>query len=81
VKLVSKDRESFSAQDRKTLDDLAKTISAMSKDGIRFEICLVAAKAFNVDPASVLPEIRKVPNGWISEIAYQARDYSLVPAY
>jgi intracellular sulfur oxidation DsrE/DsrF family protein len=81
VKLVSKDREGFSAQDRKTMDDLAKTISAMSKDGIGFEICLVAAKAFNVDPASVLPEIRRVPNGWISEIAYQARDYSLVPAY
>lgn len=81
VKLISKDREGFSPQDQKTLDDLAGTISAMSKDGIKFEICLVAVKVFNVDPGSVLPEIKKVPNGWISEIGYQAQGYSLVPAY
>jgi intracellular sulfur oxidation DsrE/DsrF family protein len=81
VKLVSKKREGFAPEDQKNLDAIAKTISAMSKDGIELEICLVAAKAFKVDPASVLPEIKKVPNGWISEIGYQAKGYSLVPAF
>src|SRR4030042_5310673 len=71
VKLISKNREGFSPEDQKSLDEIANTISAMSKDGINLEICLVAAKVFNVDPASVLPEIRRGGNGWISEIGYQ----------
>jgi len=81
VKLISKNRKGFSPEDQKSLDAIANTISEMSKDGIEFEICLVAAKIFNVDPASVLPEIKKVGNGWISEIGYQAQGYSLVPVY
>ncbi len=81
VKLISKNREGFSPEDQKSLDEIASTISAMSKDGINLEICLVAAKVFNVDPASVLPEIKRVGNGWISMIGYQAQGYSLVPVY
>ena len=81
VKLISKNREGFSPEDQKSLDEIANTISAMSKDGINLEICLVAAKVFNVNPASVLPEIKRVDNGWISVIGYQAQGYSLVPVY
>lgn len=81
VKLISKNREGFSAEDMKSLEEIAATISEMSKDGILLEICLVAAKVMGVDPASVLPEIKGVPNGWISEIGYQANGYALVPAY
>jgi intracellular sulfur oxidation DsrE/DsrF family protein len=81
VKLISKNREGFSPEDQKSLDEIANIISAMSKDGIKLEICLVAAKVLNVDPASVLPEIKRVGNGWISEIGYQAQGYSLVPVY
>ena len=81
VKLISKNREGFSPEDQKSLDEIANTILAMSKDGIKLEICLVAAKVFNVDPASVLPEIKRVGNGWISMIGYQAQGYSLVPVY
>jgi len=32
----------------------------MSKEGIHLEICLVAARIFKVDPATVLPEIKRV---------------------
>lgn len=81
VKLISKNREGFAPDDAKHLDDIAKAITEMSKDGIRLEICVVAAKVFNVDTATVLPEIKHVPNGWISLIGYQAKGYSLVPAY
>ncbi len=81
VKLVSEDREDFSSEEHKILDEIAGTISEMSKDGIKLEICLFAAKLFRVDPASVLPGIRHVANGWISLIGYQARGYSLVPVY
>jgi intracellular sulfur oxidation DsrE/DsrF family protein len=81
VKLISKNREGFSPEDQKSLDEIATTISAMSIDGINLEICLVAAKLLNVDPASVLPEIKRVGNGWISMIGFQSQGYPLVPAY
>jgi len=81
VKLITKNKEGFSPEEQATLSEIAGTISEMSKDGIKLEICLVAAKVFGVDPATVLPEIKAVPNGWISEIGYQAQGYSLVPAY
>jgi len=81
VKLISKNREGFSPEDQKSIDEIADTISAMSKDGINLEICLLAAKLLNVDPASVLPEVKGVGNGWISMVGYQAQGYSLVPVY
>jgi len=81
VKLISKQREGFSPEERTILDEIARTISEMSKDGITLEICLVAAKVFGVDPGSVLAEVQHVGNGWISSIGYQAKGYSLVPAY
>jgi uncharacterized protein len=81
VKLISKNREGFPPGDQKSLDEVANTLSEMSKDGITLEMCLVAAKVFGVDPASALPEIKRVGNGWISMIGYQAQGYSLVPIY
>lgn len=81
VKLVSMNREGFSPEDQKSLDEIATTVSAMSKDGIKSEICLFAVKVLNVDPASVLPEIKRVGNGWISMAVYQAQGYTLVPVY
>ena len=79
VKLVSKNRGDFSADDQKILNEFASTISAMAKDGIKFEICLIAAKVFGVEPSSILPEIKQVGNGWISLIGYETRGYALVP--
>lgn len=81
VKLVSKEREGFSTEDKKILNDIADTIKTMSKEGIKFEICMVAANVFNVKASSILLEIKQVHNGWISLIGYQAKGYSLVPVY
>jgi len=81
VKLVSSNREGFTPEELLLLDEIASTVSALSKEGIELELCLFAAKVHNVDPASVLPEITKVENGYISIIGYQAKGYSLVPVY
>jgi intracellular sulfur oxidation DsrE/DsrF family protein len=81
VKLISKDKQGISPEDQKAMDEIALTVQAMAKDGIKLEVCDFAVKAFGVDPASILPEIKHVPNGWISLIGYQAKGYSLVPAY
>jgi intracellular sulfur oxidation DsrE/DsrF family protein len=81
VKLISNQREGASPEDQKMLDVIAGGISEMAKDGIKFEICLFAARMFNVDPATVLTEIKHTENGMISLIGYQAKDYSLIPIY
>ena len=81
VKLISTSREGIPAEDHKTLDTIASKISEMAKDGIKFEICLFAARMMNVDPATVLTEIKQVRNGMVSLIAYQAKNYSLMPIY
>jgi intracellular sulfur oxidation DsrE/DsrF family protein len=81
VKLLSKDKQGFSAEDQKLMDEIAQTVQAMAKDGIKLEVCDFASKVFGVDPASILPEIKHVPNGWISLIGYQAKGYSIVPVY
>ena len=79
VKLVSKNRSEFKEEDQKNLDEVARTITEMAKDGIKLEICLVAVKVFGIEPSSILPEIKQVGNGWISLIGYEAKGYSLVP--
>ena len=81
VKLISSNRAEFSPEDQESLKEIGDIITKMSKDGIDFEVCLFAAKVFGVDPASIQSEVMRVPNGWVSEIGYQARRYSLVPVY
>jgi len=48
-------------------------------NGFRLEQCAIAAKAWKVDPADILPGIHVVQNGYISIVAYQARGYALLP--
>ena len=81
VKLISENREGFSAEENKLLDEISSKVSEMSKDGIKLEVCLVATRVFGVDPTSILKEIKHVENGWLSIVDYQANGYYLVPAY
>ena len=80
VNLISS-RKGLTDDEKRLLDDVARKVTEMSKDGIRLEICMVAAKVFKVDPATILPEIRQVPNGWVSLIELQNQGYALVPVY
>lgn len=79
VKLASMKRDAFAAADRKIVEEYAGTVSAMAKEGVKFEICLIAMRYAGVEPSTLLPEIKPVGNGWISVIGYQAGGYSLVP--
>jgi intracellular sulfur oxidation DsrE/DsrF family protein len=81
TKLVSTNTEKFTAEEKVQLEQIAKTIAAMAADGIKIEICMFAAKLFGVEPATVLPEIKQIGNGWISLIGYQAKGYALVAIY
>lgn len=50
----------------------------MKKDGVNLEVCMYAVKVLGVDPATLLPEIDRVGNGFISVVGYQAKGCSLV---
>ena len=81
VLLLSSDREKFSSEDKKRLEEFDQTIVGMAKDGIRLEVCMFAAGLMGVKPESIAPEIHPVENGWIASLGYQQKGYSLVPAY
>ncbi len=50
----------------------------MKNDGVKLEVCLYALKVLGVDPKTILPEVDKVGNGFISVVGYQAKGYSVV---
>ena len=81
AKFVSSNTDGFSDEEKVLISRITSRISAMAKDGIKMEICLFAVNLFGVDPATLLPEIKQVDNGWISLIGYQAKGYSLVAAF
>lgn len=78
VKLISTDRTGFKEEDTAELDKFAEMIRQLKKDGVKLEICLYAAKVMGVDPATIMPEIDHVGNGFISVIGYQAQGYAVV---
>ena len=78
VKLISTDRSGFDQQGKEMLNRLAEKIARMDNDGIKFEVCMTAARGHNVDSDTILPEIEKVENGWISLVGYQNRGYAMV---
>lgn len=78
VKLISTDRSAFKAEEDAELDKFAETIRQMKKDGVKLEVCDYALKVMGVDPATVMPEIDHVGNGFISVIGYQAQGYAVV---
>ena len=78
VKMISSDRNGFKDSDNEALDQFAKTIREMKNNGVRFEVCDYALKVMGVDPATVLPEIDHVGNGFISIAGYQAQGYSTI---
>jgi len=78
VRLISSDRSGFKKEDYAEIDKFQNTIRHMKKDGVKLEVCDYALKVMGVDPATILPEIDHVGNGFISVIGYQAQGYAVV---
>lgn len=78
VNMISTDRSGFSDSDKKALDQFVNMIREMKKQGVRFEVCDYALKVMDVDPATVMPEVDHVANGFISVAGYQAQGYSVI---
>ncbi len=78
VKLISSDRTGYDKAEVEAMDKVAGMIRQFKQDGVKMEVCMYAVKALGVDPDSIMPEIDKVGNGFISVLGYQAQGYSLV---
>ncbi len=78
AKLVSTDRTGLNDTQRQTFDKVAEQIRQFKKDGVTMEVCMYAVNALGIDPATLMPEIDQVGNGFISVLGYQAQGYSLV---
>ncbi|MGD9367310.1 MAG: DsrE family protein [Desulfobacteraceae bacterium] len=78
VKLISTARKGFKDSDNKALDEFADMIRQMKKEGVTFEVCDYALNVMGVDPATIMPEVDHVGNGFISIAGYQAQGYSVI---
>ena len=77
VKLLSTARQG-DQKDSQARERVAEMIRQFKKDGVRLEVCMYAVKVVGVDPATLMPEVEKVGNGFISVAGYQAQGYSVV---
>ena len=78
VKLISSDREGISDSDKLAVNEFTDMVRQMKQEGVTLEICLYAAKVLGIDPATIMPEVDHVGNGFVSVVGYQAQGYSLV---
>ncbi len=78
VKLISKERSGLKEEQYKDLEKFHGAIRQLKKDGVTLEVCLFAAKGMGIEPATILPEIDRVGNGFISVLGYQAQGYGAV---
>jgi hypothetical protein len=80
VKLLAKDPKGYTPEEKKMIDEIKQKISALAKEGIKFDYCLYGGNLFGVQPANV-EGVGNVGNGWVSLVNYQAKGYSLIAAY
>ena len=78
VKLISSDRQGLNDSDKAAMNEFAGMVRQMKEEGVTLEICLYAAEVLGVDPATIMPEIDHVGNGFVSVVGYQAQGYSVV---
>ncbi|MES9988661.1 MAG: DsrE family protein [Candidatus Thiodiazotropha endolucinida] len=65
----------------KQLDSIADSAKALKAKGVRMEVCAVANRVFEVDNATILPEMDVVGDGFISLIGWQTQGHKLVPIF
>lgn len=78
VNLISTNMAPFNAAEKAEVEKFQTTIRQMKKDGVKFEVCLYAAKVFGVDEGTIMSEIDRVGNGFVSVIGYQMQGYAIV---
>lgn len=78
VKLLSTNRAPFNSAEWAEVEKFQQTLREMKQDGVQLEVCLYAAKVLGVDQATIIPEIDRVDNGFVSVAGYQMQGYAVV---
>lgn len=78
VKLLSSDRSPFNGAEWAEVEKFQATLRQIKKDGVKLEVCLYAAKVLGVDKGTIMSEIDRVDNGFVSVVGYQMQDYAVV---
>lgn len=78
VKLLSSDKTLFTGAEWAEVEKFQGSLRQMKKDGVILEICLYAAEVMGVEKATIIPEIDRVGNGFVSVIGYQMQGYAVV---
>jgi intracellular sulfur oxidation DsrE/DsrF family protein len=78
VKLLSSSRDGVAADEAAAMDQFATTLREMKKEGAKLEVCMYAVQVMGVDPATLMPEIDRVENGFVSVAGYQRQGYAVV---
>lgn len=61
------------------LDDEARgLLRDLKKKGVQFEVCAVAMRILNAEPAGLVPEVKLVANVFSSLIGYQHKGYAMI---
>lgn len=78
-RFVTKNEKYVKSTQVETKKEIQGWIKQFSENGFRLEQCAIAARAWKVDPADVMPQIKVVQNGYISLVAYQNKGYAFLP--
>ena len=78
VQLLSTSRQGTDKGEAEARDRFAATLREMKKEGVKLEVCMYAVKVMGVDPATLMPEIARVGNGFVSVAGYQNQGYAVV---
>ena len=78
VRLLSTDKKHYKRQNQSEVAKFQETLRQMKADGVNIEVCEYALKVLKVDPKTVIPEIDRVGNGFVSIAGYQAQGYEVV---
>jgi intracellular sulfur oxidation DsrE/DsrF family protein len=78
VRLLSTDKKHYKRQNQSEVAKFHTLLRQMKADGVKLEVCKYALKVLKVDPKSVIPEIDRVGNGFVSIVGYQAQGYHVV---
>jgi intracellular sulfur oxidation DsrE/DsrF family protein len=79
--LTTKPDDLLEMEHGETLADIQQSIKELAALGVRQEVCAIANRVFEIDNATMPPELTIVGDGFISLIGYQSQGYKLVPIY
>lgn len=74
-------RTAAGAEQQAVTDQIAKLVSDLAAQGVRFEACNYAMKVLKVDASGILPGFKVVANTFNSAIGYQNKGYAIVTVF